>query len=116
MHLREQADAGARRGTAAGRSPGAPPRLSALSRPRYPGASVPPAVVTCLAQARKPTQQEIESVAGRIWADVQGRAQQERSVFGPRSPAYRRMIVLARAALGLTPVPPDGRGLPPQSR
>ena len=77
-------------------------RLPRPPRRPYPGTSVPEAVVTCLAEARRPTQQEIEEVARRIWIEVGRGARPDRVLPSPQSPGYGRMIALARAALGLS--------------
>jgi hypothetical protein len=79
-------------------------------RRRYPGKTVPEAVVACLAEARAPTPQEVEAAAGWIWSDVRGFGPWQGAAFGPHGFAHRRILALARAALGLPPAGPEQAG------
>ena len=65
-------------------------------------------IVDCLAQARRPSDAEIEHVAARIWTDVRGR--------GSRKADWHnwQMIAFSRAALGLEPA--SVRAAVPRSR
>lgn len=88
------------------------PTTKLLPRQRYPNTSVPEAVVLCLVEARKPTQQEIEAVAHRIWIEIRGPSRQEHGGLSPGSSSYRGVIALARAALGVAPVIIGGSNAP----
>lgn len=61
-----------------------------------------PSLIACMADARAPTQGEIEALARRIGSDMNG----EHAAIGWRalsndSPEWRRALAAARAAFGL---------------
>ncbi|MEH6759175.1 MAG: hypothetical protein V7676_16950 [Parasphingorhabdus sp.] len=63
------------------------------------------ALVDCMAHARPPTTEELETIAARIWNDVRGEKPLPpwRDVV-PGSPIHSRMRCAARAALGVITV------------
>lgn len=70
-----------------------------MARSRH---SIPEPVVACMTSDRSPTVEEIEAVASSIWAEVGEGAMPWRDV-SPGSPAHRRIMWIARNALGLSP-------------
>lgn len=85
-------------------NPGAPPTHATSAerrrqiRPR--GATAAPALAACLAEGRRPSPQEINIVAARIWRDFQIGQKQTWQDVAAGSPAHRRVIAIAQAALG----------------
>jgi len=60
-----------------------------------------PAIVTCMREARRPSGLDIQSVAAKIWHDVQtGNEKIPWRGLAPGCTRYRTMIAAARAALG----------------
>jgi hypothetical protein len=58
-------------------------------------------IVLCMNQARRPTLQEVDGIAAKIWNDFQtGRAKIGWRDIAPGSQCHRQMVAAARAALG----------------
>jgi hypothetical protein len=58
-------------------------------------------IVLCMNEARRPTPQEIDRIAARIWNDFQtGLARVGWRDVVPGSQRHRQMVAAARAALG----------------
>jgi hypothetical protein len=62
-----------------------------------------PAIVRCMNEGRRPSNDEIDAVAARIWSDIQpGPRRIPWNHVMPGCGLHRRLVAVARAALGHT--------------
>jgi hypothetical protein len=77
----------------------APPRRS-----RSRSINFPEAVIACMVEGRRPSQQEIAIVAAQIWKDSRRSDGPSWQNLPPESPSHKSMIAAARIALGDIPI------------
>lgn len=71
--------------------------------PDMKSARMAPVLGACMAAARRPTPDELDVVAGRMWRDMNVSPARPRPA--PGTPQHARLLRLARAAIGIAPPP-----------